>query len=125
MNDELGRFRVILCQACNNNLIRNCTTSVNYFSAIHSNIGSLTANIDNFKEMFCELNHILSVIASTETKIKVNKIISVILAYQATLSYHNPAYRMLVVLLFMLIKICNITKDLIFLNPISISNSKY
>lgn len=57
----------------NNNLIRNCTTSVNYFSAMHSNIRSLAANIDNFKEMLCELNHKFSVIALTETKIKVNK----------------------------------------------------
>ena len=57
----------------NNNLIRNCTTSANYFSAMHSNIRSLAANIDNFKEMLCELNHKFSVIALTETKIKVNK----------------------------------------------------
>ena len=89
----------------NNNLIRNCTTSANYFSAMHSNIRSLAANIDNFKEMLCELNHKFSVIALTETKLKLTKITSVILGYQATLSYHNPAYRMLVVLLFMLMEI--------------------
>jgi hypothetical protein len=65
----------------NDNLIRNCTTSANSFSVLHSNIRSLAANTNNFKEMLCELDHNFSVI----------------LAYRAIPSYHSPAYRILVV----------------------------
>ena len=55
----------------NNEQISNCTKSVNFFSALHSNIRSMAANFDSLIQMTSELDHNFSIIGLTETKFKV------------------------------------------------------
>ena len=70
---------------CDNN-IKNCL-SYNHFSALHCNIRSINANFDHLSTMLSQLKHEFSIIALSETKIKVQS--------GLTLNIDLPGYRFL------------------------------